>query len=95
MKELFPNYSCTIRTSWITPHHFIFRDLISVIISPPITQNKFWGFNKRNSQENYTTLSCPYYEILHNLLHQNTPRELIGVINSPRLHQKILGELIV
>ena len=43
--------SYTIRTSWITPHHFIFRELISVIITPPITPNNFWRFNKRNSQE--------------------------------------------
>ena len=35
----------TIRTSWITPHHFIFQEFISVIISPPITPNKFWRFN--------------------------------------------------
>ena len=41
----------TIRTYWITPHHFIFQELFRVIISPPITPNKFWGFNKRNSQE--------------------------------------------
>ena len=41
----------TIWTSWITPHHFIFRELISVVITPPITPNYFWGFNKRNSQE--------------------------------------------
>ena len=27
----------TIRTAWITPHHLIFRELISVIITPPIT----------------------------------------------------------
>ena len=50
----------TIQTSWITPHHFILRELISAIISPPVTPNNFWGFSKRNSQENYTTLSCPY-----------------------------------
>ena len=49
-----------IRTSWITPHHLTFQELISVIISPPITPNKFWGFNKRNNQENYTTPACPY-----------------------------------
>ena len=41
----------TIRTSWITPHHFIFQELISVIISLPITPNNFWGFKKRNSQK--------------------------------------------
>ena len=77
--------SNTIRTSWITPHQFILQDLISVITSSPITPSKFWRFNKRNSQEIYTTLSCPYWEILHNLLHQNILRELIGVISSPRL----------
>ena len=31
--------------------HLIFRELISVIITPPITPNDFWGFNKRNFQE--------------------------------------------
>ena len=41
----------TIRTSWITPHHFIVRELISVIIATPITPNNVWGFNKRNAQE--------------------------------------------
>ena len=35
---------------------------MNVIISPPITPNKFWGFKKRNSQDNDTTLSCPYEE---------------------------------
>ena len=38
----------------------IYQELIHVIISPPTTPNKFWGFSKRNCQENYTTLSCPY-----------------------------------
>ena len=38
----------------------IFQELMSVIISPPITPNKFWGFNKRNSQEKLHHLSCPY-----------------------------------
>ena len=71
----------TIRTSWITLHHFTFQELIGVIISPPITPNKFWGFNKHNSQDNYITLSCPYQEILHNLLHQHILRESIGVVN--------------
>ena len=44
------NLGGTIRTSWITPHHCIFQELISVIVSPPITPNIFWGFNKRTSQ---------------------------------------------
>ena len=30
---------------------FYCQELISVMISPPITPNKFWGFNKCNSQE--------------------------------------------
>ena len=50
----------SIRTSWITLHHFIFRELNCVIISLPITPNKFWGFNKRNSQENLHHPVCPY-----------------------------------
>ena len=41
----------TIRTSWITLHRFIFQELISVIITPPITPNNFWRFSKRNSLE--------------------------------------------
>ena len=41
----------SIRTSWITPHHFIRRELSSVIITYPITPNNFWRFNKCNSQE--------------------------------------------
>ena len=49
-------------SNFLDLHHTIllFQELISVIISPPITPNKFWGFNKRNSQENDTTLACPY-----------------------------------
>ena len=39
-------------------------------------------------------LCCPSQEGAHNRLHQNILRELVGVKNSPLLHQKILGELI-
>ena len=67
-------FKSTIRTSRITPHHFfIFQELVSVIISPSSTPNKFWGLNKRNSQEK---LHHPV-----NLLHQNILRELICVRN--------------
>ena len=41
----------TIRTSWSTLHHFIIRELTSVINTPPIKPTNFWGFAKRNSQE--------------------------------------------
>ena len=41
----------TICTSWITLHHFTLREPLSVTITPPITPNIFWGFNKRTSQE--------------------------------------------
>ena len=50
------SFQNTIRTSGITLHHFIFRQLISVIITPPIPPNNFSGFNKRSSQENCTFL---------------------------------------
>ena len=77
-----PLHTYTIRTSWITLHHFILQELIiSVIISPPITPNKFWGFNKRNSQEK---LHHPISSLLgkvDSLVHQNILREFIGVIN--------------
>ena len=49
----------TIRTSWITPHHFIFRELISVLITPPITPNNYWGFSKRYFQEKLNLLVLP------------------------------------
>ena len=29
----------------------LFQQLVSVIITPLITPNNFWGFNKRSSQE--------------------------------------------
>ena len=54
-----------------TPPHIspsIFTTRFWVVAGPTITPNKFWGFNKRNSQENYSTLSCPdqkYYTIFH------------------------------
>ena len=54
---------------------FMFEELISVIFTPPITPNKFWGFTECNTQENVPTLSCPYSEKLNNLLHQNILRE--------------------
>ena len=60
---------------------FIFQELFSVIISPPITPNKFWGFNKRNSQEN---LHHPVLSLLGKFAQSSTPKycqELIGVIN--------------
>ena len=50
-QNLTTTLSSTIRSSWITLHHFIFGVLISVIFTLPITPNNFWGFNKRNSQE--------------------------------------------
>ena len=57
---------------------FYFQELIGVIISPPITPNKFWGFNKRNSLEKIYHLVLPLLGKLHNLLHQNSLRELIS-----------------
>ena len=70
----------------------IFQGWISVIVSPPITPNKFWGCLLSEIQENCTTLACPYirknyrknYTIFYT---KNILRELIGVISSPRLHQ--------
>ena len=41
----------TIRTSWITISHFAFQELLGVITTPPITPNKSWRLDKRNSLE--------------------------------------------
>ena len=50
----------TIQTSWITPHHFILRELISVIIAPPITPNNFWGLKKPKIDKiDFTSLCYP------------------------------------
>ena len=60
---------------------FIFLEVISVIISLPITPNEFLGFKKRNSQE---TLHHPVLSVLGKITQsctQNSLRELIGVIN--------------
>ena len=54
------DFHCTIRTTRITPHHFIFQELISVIISLPITPKKFWDLISAVPRKNYTTLFCPY-----------------------------------
>ena len=67
----------TIRTSWITLHHFIFQESLSVIATPPITPNRFWGFNKRNSQEKSHHPVLSLSGKLHNLLRRNTLRELV------------------
>ena len=56
-----------IRTSWITLHHFILRELIRVMITPPITPNNFWGFNKRKSQEKW-------HPLVLSLLRRNPPQ---------------------
>ena len=46
--------------SRITLPHFIFEELLSVKITPPITPNSFWGvYISVISRKNYTTLSCP------------------------------------
>ena len=71
-----PETTTTIRTSWITPHHSFFQELICVIISPPITPNQFWGFNKRNSQEYYTTLVL---SLLGNIAQSFTPKHSQGI----------------
>ena len=54
---------------------------ISVIISPPITTNQFWGFNKRNSQEKLHHPALSLSGKLHNLLHRNILWEFALVIN--------------
>ena len=54
----YPHRRDTIRTSWSLDYTspFYFRELISVIITPPITP---WGFNKRNSQEKIAPCVVP------------------------------------
>ena len=39
---------------------FIFQQLVSVIVSPPITPNKFCDLISVIPRKNYTTLSCPF-----------------------------------
>ena len=85
----------TIQTSRTALPHIIFPQLINVIITPPITPNNFWGFNKLDCHENHTSLSFPSYERLHRLLRQKNLKELIGVINFSWIHQIIIGELLV
>ena len=66
------------------------------MITPPITLNNFWRFNKRNSQEKLHVLVL-------SLLGRSTPpitpkysqRIYWGNKVSPLLHQEILGEVIV
>ena len=41
----FVHAGLTIQISCITLAHLIFQELISVIITPPLTPNYFWGFN--------------------------------------------------
>ena len=49
---------------------------MSVIISPPITPNKSWGFNKRNSQEITPPCLVP---ILGNITQSFTPKYSQGI----------------
>ena len=64
-----------------SPLHFS-RIIISVIITPPITPNNFWGFNKRNSPGKITP-SCvvPLRKEHTTELHQNILREFIGAMH--------------
>ena len=52
----------------------------SVIMTPSLTPNKFWEFNKRNFQERLHHSVFSLLGKLHNLLHTNILRELIGVM---------------
>ena len=49
----------TIQTSWITFHHFIFRELSSVIVTPLITPNNSGDFISVIARKNDTSFSCP------------------------------------
>ena len=62
----------TIRTSWITPHHFVFRGfLFCVMITPPITQKIICGdLISAISKKNCTFLYSPSWEGAHHRLHQ-------------------------
>ena len=48
-----------VRTSWITLPHYLFGELISVIVTPLITPNNFGGFHKRNLQQKLHLLFLP------------------------------------
>ena len=60
------HFTLTIRTSWITLHHFIFWESIVVIITPPFAPNKFWELMKHNSQEKSTPPITPKYSQIIN-----------------------------
>ena len=70
----------------------IFQELISVIISPPITPNKFWGFHKCNSQKN---LHHPVLSRLGRIAQSFTPNNSQGVNWLNKFHlvytRKFLG----
>ena len=52
------------------------QELISVIITLPITPNKFWGLNKRNSQEKITPpCLVPFRKITQSF----TPKDSQGI----------------
>ena len=76
---------------------FYFQELISVIITPPITPNHFWGFNKRNSQER---LHQPVLSLSGKITPSFTPKYSQGIKWRSEFHlgytsQKILGKLMV
>ena len=50
--------------------NFIFEEMISVIITPPITPDIFWGFDKPNTQEK---LHCLVLSLLRKITPSFTP----------------------
>ena len=56
---------------------------MSVIISPPITPNKFWGFNKRNSQ---AKLHHPVLFLLGKITLSFTPKHSRGINWRDKVH---------
>ena len=76
-----PNLRFEVSELFFTLGDGCWLPIISVIISPPITPNQFWGFTKRNSQKKITPpCLVPVRKKVHNLLHQNVLGELISVI---------------
>ena len=64
---------------------------MNAIISLPITPNRFWGFDKRIAQDKLHHPVLSLWGKLDNLLHQNTLREFVGVINFTSVTPEIFG----
>ena len=64
-------YVCHLKLLGLHLTILFFRELVSVITSPPTTLNKIWGFDKRNSQE---ILHHPVLSLLGKVTQSFTPK---------------------